>query len=94
MKRCRTTMMSCAEKRLVYAQQSCCSKDCMQKLIQGSHATSKSSRGSVRGSNSSNSSVLSVDTEPTFDGLDSSLFCQQVGMPTSSIPYLEFDKFI
>ena len=94
MKRCRTTMMSGAEIRLAYAQQSCCSKDCMQKLIQGSHA-SKSSRRSVRGSNSSsNSSVLSVDTDTTFDGLDSSLFCQQIGMPTSSIPYLEFDKFI
>ena len=93
MKRCRTTMMSGAEIRLAYAQQSCCSKDCMQKLIQGSHA-SKSSRRSVRGSNNSNSSVLSVDTDTTFDGLDSSLFCQQIGMPTSSIPYLEFDKFI
>ncbi len=93
MKRCRTTMMSGAEIRLAYAQRSCCSKDCMQKLIQGSHA-SKSSRRSVRGSNSSNSSVLSVDTDTTFDGLDSSLFCQQIGMPTSSIPYLEFDKFI
>ena len=44
--------------------------------------------------NSSNSSILSVDTDTTFDGLDSSLFCQQIGMPTSSIPYLEFDKFI
>jgi hypothetical protein len=62
----------------------------MQKLIQCSHHASKSSRRSVRGSISSNSSVLSVDTDTTFDGLDSSLFCQQIG----SIPHLEFDKFI
>ena len=99
MKRCRTTLMSGAEIRLAYGTQSCCSKNCMQKLIQGSHAPRENrSRDSNRRSNSSSGSISvisSVDEDSTFvDREDSSLFCQQIGMPTTSIPLLEFDKFI
>ena len=69
----------------------------MQKLIQGSLcSTSSSKRSSFGGpvhkrSNRSASSSI-VDDDTTFDG--GSLYCQQIGIPTSSIPIIEFDKFI
>ena len=74
----------------------------MQKLIQGSLGSTSSKRSSVGGSvhqqrrkrkSSSNSSSSSsiVDDDTTFDG---SLYCQQIGVPTSRIPILEFDKFV
>jgi len=101
LKRCR---LSGADIRLAYQSRSCCTKyNCMQKLIQGSPGSSKKSSkrssvgGSVHqssnGSFSSNSSSASsiVDDDTTFDG---SLYCQQIGVPTSSIPILEFDKFV
>ena len=100
LKRCR---LSGADIRLAYERQSCCSKNCMQKLIQGSLGSSTSSKrssvgGSVhqrrKGKSSSNSSSASsiVDDDTTFD--DGSLYCQQIGVPTSRIPILEFDKFV
>jgi hypothetical protein len=72
----------------------------MQKLIQGSLGSTSSRRsssfGSVHHSNRSSSSSISsssfaIDDDTTFGG---SLYCQQIGVPTSSIPILEFDKFI
>ena len=94
LKRCR---LSGADIRLAYERQSCCSKNCMRKLIQGSlGSTSSSKKSSFGGSvhNRSNRSASSsiVDDDTTFDG--GSLYCQQIGIPTSSIPILEFDKFI
>jgi len=92
--------LSGADIRLAYERQSCCSKNCMQKLIQGSLGSTSSKRSSVGGSvhqrrkgkSSSNSSASSiVDDDTTFDG---SLYCQQIGVPTSRIPILEFDKFV
>ena len=98
MKRCRTTLLSGAEIRLAYQNRSCCSKNCMQNLIQGSlKSTSRSP--SVRGNHAGNSrsssstSVLSTD-DTTFDYDDTSLFCQQIGVPMESIPFLQFDKLI
>jgi len=97
LKRCRS---SGAEIRLAYERQSCCGKNCMQKLIQGSLGCTSSKRSSFSGSvhhsnRSSNSSIgsssFATDDDTTFGG---SLYCQQIGMPTSSIPILEFDKFI
>lgn len=105
MKRCRTTLMSGAEIRLAYGTQSCCSKNCMQKLIQGSLAPRENRRTSSvidssnrqRGTSSSSGSISvlsSLDEETSFDVEDSSLFCQQIGVPRTSIPSLEFDQFI
>jgi hypothetical protein len=107
MKRCRTTLLSGAEIRLAYGTQSCCSKNCIQKLIQSSLAPRENRRTSSviidssnnrRRSTSSSSSISvlsSLDEETkTFDVEDSSLFCQQIGVPTTSIPSLEFDQFI
>jgi hypothetical protein len=98
MKRCRTTLLSDTEIRLAYQNRSCCSKNCMQYLIQGSlKSTSRST--SVRGnhagnsSSSSSTSVLSPD-DTTFDYDDTSLFCQPIGVPMESIPFLHFDKLI
>ena len=94
LKRCR---MSGADIRLAYERQSCCSKNCMQKLIQGSLGSTSSKRSSQRSnrssSSSNSSSAFSIDDDDTtFDG---SLYCQQkIGMPMSSIPIFEFDKFI
>ncbi len=99
LKRCR---LSGADIRLAYERQSCCSKNCMQKLIQGSLGSTSSKRSSVgvsvhqrrKGkSSSSNSSSASsiVDDDTTFDG---SLYCQKIGVPTSRIPILKFDKFV
>ena len=48
LKRGRTTLISGAEIRLAFAQQSCCSKNCMQKLIEGS-SSSTSARGGGNG---------------------------------------------
>ena len=106
MKRCRTTLMSGAEIRLAYGTQSCCSKNCMQKLIQGSLVPRENRRTSSvivdssnrqRGTSSSSGSISvlsSLDEETSFDVEDSSLFCQQIGVPRTSIPSLEFDQFI
>ena len=47
LKRCR---LSGADIRLAYERQSCCSKNCMQKLIQGSLGSTSSKRSSVGGS--------------------------------------------
>ena len=97
--------MSGTDIRLAYERQSCCSKNCMQKLIQGSFGStpstqrSSSSGGSSvhqqrsnRSSSNSSSSAFSIDDDVTT--IDSSVYCQQIGMPMSSIPILEFDKFI
>jgi hypothetical protein len=94
LKRCR---MSGADIRLAYERQSCCSKNCMLKLIQGSLGSTSSKRSSQRSnrsssSSSNSSSAFSIDDDDTtFDG---SLYCQRIGMRISSIPILEFDKFI
>ena len=94
--------MSGTDIRLAYERQSCCSKNCMQKLIQGSFGSTPSKRSSSgssvhqqrsnRSSSNSSSSAFSIDDDVTT--IDSSLYCQQIGMPMSSIPILEFDKFI
>ena len=47
LKRCR---LSGADIRLAYERQSCCSKNSMQKLIQGSLGSTSSKRSSVGGS--------------------------------------------
>ena len=100
MKRCRTTLLSGAEIRLAYQNRSCYSKNCMHNLIQSSLLKSTSRSSSVRGnhagnssSSSSSTSVLSPD-DTTFDYDDTSLFCQQIGVPMESIPFLQFDKLI
>eukprot|EP01036_Dinobryon_divergens_P030767 gene30767-40063_t len=82
LKRCH---MSGADIGLAYERQSCCSKNCMQKLIQGSLLGSTSSK---RSSQRSNRSSSSSNSSCAF------LYCQQIGMPMSIIPILEFDKFI
>jgi hypothetical protein len=53
--------------------------------VRGNHAGNSSS--------SSSTSVLSPD-DTTFDYDDTSLFCQQIGVPMESIPFLQFDKLI
>ena len=74
LKRCR---LSGSDIRLAYERQSCCSKNCMLKLIQGSLGSTSSKRrpfgGSVqlhsnRSSNSSTAVVPLVDDDTTFDG--------------------------
>ena len=97
LKRGRTTLISGAEIRLAFAQQSCCSKNCMQKLIEGSSSSTNArggGNGRRRSSSSSASAALShYDEDSSFDN-SSFLFCQQIGIPTPNIPTFEFDKFV
>ena len=97
LKRGRTTLISGAEIRLAFAQQSCCSKNCMQKLIERSSSSTNArggGNGRRRSSSSSASAALShYDEDSSFD-TSSFLFCQQIGIPTPNIPTFEFDKFV
>ena len=93
----RTTLIFGAEIRLAFAQQSRCSKNCMQKLIEGSSSSTNArggGNGRRRSSSSSASAALShYDEDSSFDN-SSFLFCQQIGIPTPNIPTFEFDKFV
>jgi len=84
LKRGRTTLISGAEIRLAFAQQSCCSKNCMQKLIERSSSSTNArggGNGRRRSSSSSASAALShYDEDSSFDN-SSFLFCQQIGIP-------------
>jgi hypothetical protein len=86
LKRIRSTLMTAAEIRSTYATETCCSKNCMQNLInvQGRRSHNR---------NTSSSSSISSGSEPTRDS-DSYLFCQQVGVPSDTIPFLVFDQFL
>ena len=97
LKRSRTNLCSGAEIRLTFAQQSCCPKNCMQKLIEGSSSSTNArggGKGRRRSSSSSSASSASshYDEDSSFDS--SFLFCQQIGIPTPNIPTFEFDKFV
>ena len=80
--------MTAAEIRSTYATETCCSKNCMQNLInvQGRRSHNR---------NTSSSSSISSGSEPTRN-IDSYLFfCQQVGvLPSDTIPFLVFDQFV
>ena len=86
LKRIRSTLMTAAEIRSTYATETCCSKNCMQNLInvQGRRSHNR---------NTSSSSSISSGSEPTRN-IDSYLFCQQVGVPSDTIPFLVFDQFL
>jgi hypothetical protein len=86
LKRIRSTLMTAAEIRSIYAAETCCSKNCMQNLINGPGHRSHNSK-------TSNSSSSSSGSEPTRD-IDSYLFCQQVGVPSDTTPFLVFDQFL
>ena len=86
LKRIRSTLMTAAEIRLTYAAETCCSKNCMQNLIndQGRRLHNRST---------SSSSSISSSSVPPRD-IDSFLFCQQVGVPSDTIPFIAFDQFL
>ena len=86
LKRIRSTLMTAAEIRSTYAAETCCSKNCMQNLINGPGRR-------LHNRKSSNGSSISSGSEPTRD-IDSYLFCQQVGVPSDTIPFLVFDQFL
>jgi hypothetical protein len=83
LKRIRSTLMTAAEIRSTYATETCCSKNCMQNLInvQGRRSHNR---------NTSSCSSISSGSEPTRN-IDSYLFCQQVGVPSDTIV---FDQFL
>ena len=88
LKRIRSTLMTAAEIRLTYAAETCCSKNCMQNLI-----NDQGRRLHNRSTSSSSSSSISSSSVPPRD-IDSFLFCQQVGVPSDTIPFIAFDQFL
>ena len=83
LKRIRSTLLTAAEIRSTYAVETCCSKNCMQNLI---NAQGRRLHNNRRSSSSSSD-------EPQRD-IDSFLFCQQVGIPSDTIPFIAFDQLL
>jgi hypothetical protein len=79
LQRIRSTLMNAAQIRETFENQTCCSKNCMQQVINDDHG-----RRSVQRSTSSS----------RIGAPDSYVFCQQVGVPPDTIPVHAFDQFL
>ena len=84
-KQLRSSLLSGSEIRLIYNEESCCSKNCMQNMISGSSRSGHSSR--TTSSSSSSSST-------TSSSMDNFLYCQSINIPVNEIPSLSFDQFL